>query len=325
MTEILSGVHQLQIPTPFPVGSVNGYLIEGTPLTLIDTGPFLKEALSSLKNQLSTIGYELKDIEQILLTHGHLDHTGLTNSICSSNMERKPDVFIHQADEDYIVDYEKFIDTRIDSYMQVITENGVPPEITRFMTKERYVSYFSRYIESYNDVTTINDGHTFETGIGQLETIWTPGHSHGSCCLISSEFNVIFTGDHVLGDISSNPSLDFDNPEKISMLTYFDSLDRVVEYADYLALPGHRSVIKDLKKRIDDLREDYNQKLIQFLQYVGKKSTSIYTLSRKMYGDYPLDSLVLAIAETRDLARILELRSKVEITFENGTHYVSQL
>jgi hypothetical protein len=40
-----SGIHRLAIPTPFQVGRVNAYLIEDSPLTLIDSGPNSAKAL----------------------------------------------------------------------------------------------------------------------------------------------------------------------------------------------------------------------------------------------------------------------------------------
>ena len=41
---VTSRIHTLEIPTPFPVGPVNVYLIEGREPALIDTGPNTSEA-----------------------------------------------------------------------------------------------------------------------------------------------------------------------------------------------------------------------------------------------------------------------------------------
>ena len=50
------GIHALRLPTPFMVGRVNCYLIEGEPLTLIDTGPNSGKALDDLQHQLAERG-----------------------------------------------------------------------------------------------------------------------------------------------------------------------------------------------------------------------------------------------------------------------------
>ena len=38
MTEWIDGIAKLTLPTPFPVGDVNAYLIKGDRLTLVDAG-----------------------------------------------------------------------------------------------------------------------------------------------------------------------------------------------------------------------------------------------------------------------------------------------
>src|SRR2546430_14201197 len=42
-------LHRLELPTPFPVGPVNAYLLRGDPLTLVDTGPKTVEAQTALE------------------------------------------------------------------------------------------------------------------------------------------------------------------------------------------------------------------------------------------------------------------------------------
>ncbi|MDR7561019.1 MAG: MBL fold metallo-hydrolase, partial [Armatimonadota bacterium] len=37
-------LHRIELPTPFPVGPVNAYLLAGEPLTLVDAGPRTPQA-----------------------------------------------------------------------------------------------------------------------------------------------------------------------------------------------------------------------------------------------------------------------------------------
>jgi hypothetical protein len=50
-----AGIHRLAIPTPFRVGRVNAYLIEDSPLTLIDSGPNSGKALDELEQALNAV------------------------------------------------------------------------------------------------------------------------------------------------------------------------------------------------------------------------------------------------------------------------------
>src|SRR2546429_9476774 len=66
-------LHRLELPTPFPDGPVNAYLLRGDPLTLVDTGPKTGEAQTALEREGASAGARLNAIRRILLTHGHTD------------------------------------------------------------------------------------------------------------------------------------------------------------------------------------------------------------------------------------------------------------
>src|SRR4051812_11472075 len=79
----------VRIPLPLPhIGSVNTWLLPGEPLTLIDTGPCDDEALTVLEAGLRTAGVRLEDLELVLVTHHHLDHSGLATTIAARSGAR---------------------------------------------------------------------------------------------------------------------------------------------------------------------------------------------------------------------------------------------
>src|SRR4051794_21120684 len=72
----------IRIPLPLPhVGSVNSWLLRGEPTTLVDTGPRDEEALTALEAGLARAGLRGEDLELVLVTHHHVDHTGLAATI----------------------------------------------------------------------------------------------------------------------------------------------------------------------------------------------------------------------------------------------------
>jgi glyoxylase-like metal-dependent hydrolase (beta-lactamase superfamily II) len=311
----------LEIPTPFAVGSMNAYLIEGDPVVLIDTGPKTDEALSSLRKGLLRVGYTTEDIDRILLTHGHVDHTGLARTIVQENAHKgdsATSVSIHEADSNRVVDYEGFIKERVQSYTRIIEMAGVRTDERPLMPIGYLESYFLRFGESVPDVFLLEEGATIKTSIGALRTIWVPGHSLGSCCFVCETYRVVFSGDHILGTISSNPSLDYDISEQISMVRYMKSLRRMETLSGYTALPGHRDPILDLASRVSELQSEYDMKLSQMRSYLSSQPRTLYWLSRKQFGDYDAGSMVLALAETYDLLRILESRGEASIAENAG-------
>ena len=61
------------------VGRVNAYLIEDSPLTLVDSGPNSAKALDELEQALAARGLRVEDIELLVISHQHMDHFGLAS------------------------------------------------------------------------------------------------------------------------------------------------------------------------------------------------------------------------------------------------------
>ncbi|MHA2380902.1 MAG: MBL fold metallo-hydrolase, partial [Candidatus Thorarchaeota archaeon] len=199
--ESISGLQRIEVSTPFPVGDVNCYLIEGDPLTLVDTGPKTDGAYARLDMGIRNVGYSLGDIEQIVLTHGHVDHTGLAATIARARVDRAgkpPQVFIHCADEVRVTRYEEFTVNRVGSYMGIISMGGTPPDERPRIPEPAMAKYFLGFGESVQEAVLLNEGDTVSTGIGLLETLWVPGHSPGSSCFLCKESGIMFSGDHIL-------------------------------------------------------------------------------------------------------------------------------
>src|SRR2546430_14054191 len=76
------------------LGIVNWYMVEdGGKLTLIDAGTPRDWAL--FEQEVRSLGRDIADVDAILLTHAHSDHTGFAEQ---ARKEAGARVFVHEAD-----------------------------------------------------------------------------------------------------------------------------------------------------------------------------------------------------------------------------------
>jgi hypothetical protein len=99
-------------------------------------------------------------------------------------------------------------------------------------------------------------------------------------------------------------------------------LDRISSRDGYIALPGHRKPIFDIKSRIEALHTEYDDKFRTAAESLTNNPKTVYEISRIIYGDYDTNSLVLALAESHDVLRILESRNQARLINQNGVLHV---
>ncbi len=167
--EIVQGVHK--IPGSFWSAL---YLIESRDsLALVDSGS--PGDGRRIEEYLRSIGRDVKDIEYILVTHSHPDHTGSAFALAEKSGAR---VAAHRLDSKVHPDGEVSL-----SYMGVFTSVRLPIPYLRFTEVTDLVSD--------GDVLPIGDG---------VRVIHTPGHTPGSLCFMDGGRKLLFSGDTLFSD-----------------------------------------------------------------------------------------------------------------------------
>lgn len=327
MTEIIPGIYQLQIPIPNnPLGYTNIYLVKGDDgHLLIDAGWNGKEAFQSLKKQLAEIGINLKDISQIIGTHGHHDHYGLVGRLKQHSQAK---ISLHYLEENLISHRHTNGGEFVRQAEQWFHSNGapadeLPPPRIAHTGKRGFAS------PTLPDIT-LRGGEIISAGSFNLQVLWTPGHSPGHICLYEPTQKILFSGDHVLPVITPNVSL---QPQsKGNPLGDFLNSLRLVNHLDVkLVLPAHEHLFPDLQTRIEEIIWHHQQRKTEILEALKVEPKTAYQISTEItwmptLGGVSFQNLTSwdrrwAVSETLAHLRAMEVDSKVATSSRNSIIY----
>ncbi len=245
MSEIAKGICRLSVPTPYPVGPVNAYLILGDEPALIDSGPATEEAWEALQGGLAAHGLRVSDLRDVVITHAHLDHYGLAGRVQAEAGAR---VYAHPYSEPLLTDFRHEWGRLARFYGEVLRKAGVPLRSLMALVRrlENGGGLTGRSVEFVN---CVHDGDQVVLGGIPWEIVHTPGHALGAICIYQRETKQMFTADHLLPGINSNPVVEppprGQNEHPRCLLDYLESLRRVADLDVELVLPGHGEPFDD--------------------------------------------------------------------------------
>lgn len=192
-------IHLIELPLDWAPGSTQVYLIEGQPLTLIDTGVGTAASRAALEAALESLGYGLGDIERIVITHAHRDHFGLAHVM----REGRPDLecCAHAADVGLIENYDTRLPQRIRATSPLFLAFGVPEPVVADLETAR-LSSMARDQEEAQATSierVLQEGDRLEWKDWSLSVRHAPGHTPGHILLEDEKGGLLFTGDQIMG------------------------------------------------------------------------------------------------------------------------------
>lgn len=303
-------VKTFTLPTFYPVGPVNVYLIKSEPYTLIDAGPYNPQALEILHHELSIQGIELNQIKRIVLTHGHQDHTGLADTLEKMS---GAEIWLHQND---LAKVQK-------GYWQLdqpfLAQLGIPDQdITEILaqTGKRNADFGSKLLNT----RPLYGGETFSFTDFYLEVIPTPGHSPGSVCLYAPQDKILFSGDHILTGITPNPILEPDsNGSWISVSRqYLQSLRDILNKEITIVHPGHGLPFADIPSKASDVFANYSGKMNDLSGLLNNVWQTPYVLAHDLYPNAQGFELFLAVSKVIGLLDLMSESSQVLMAESEG-------
>jgi glyoxylase-like metal-dependent hydrolase (beta-lactamase superfamily II) len=293
-----AGIHRLRIPTPFLVGRVNCYLIEDDPLTLIDTGPNSGKSLDELEQALAAHGRTVEDLELIILTHQHLDHTGLLEILARRS---GAEVAAFHLLGPYLHDFAASAAADDEFSQAIMQRHGTPSELVTVLGS---VGAAFRAFGSGGEVTRpVKDGDTLELRDRSFKVLHRPGHSPSDTVFWDERRGILIAGDHLLAHISSNPLVsrplepDHAGERPHALLSYIESMSRTRELPAELVLTGHGDPVTDHVALIDERFRMHERRARKMLKMLAAEPLSAYAIALRTWGNIAVTQAYLTISE----------------------------
>lgn len=179
--------------------------------TVIDSGTGFN--FTRLRDIFKVMKREMKDVKQIINTHGHFDHIGGNGYFLNAK------VAIHENEAK-------------------ILEKGDQ--------KLSNADFFEGKVYPRKPDQVLKEGDKVTAGKMELEVMHTPGHSPGSICLYDKKSKIMFSGDTFFSDGVGRTDIPGGDPGALE-----ESLQKLSKVDAQKILPGHgEPVLKDAKKTL---------------------------------------------------------------------------
>ncbi|MFP3467475.1 MBL fold metallo-hydrolase [Leifsonia sp. SIMBA_070] len=228
--EVVPGVHRLEH------AFTNCYLlVDGDNWTLVDAafpntwGPLIRAA--------HELNLRMRDLQGIVLTHGHFDHVGFAERAVE---ELGVPVYVHAGDKELAAHPYSYKREHTPFVYPLIYPRSAGPVVSM-------VRAGALNVRGVHDISELPGSGTLDMP-GRPEVVFTPGHTFGHCGLLLRDREALLSGDAI---VTLDPYKGIPGAQIIAGAATADSdqalrsLDAIVATGARVLLPGHGDPWRD--------------------------------------------------------------------------------
>lgn len=283
-------IYRIQAET-FPTLVNNLYVVDAKPTPLlVDAGSQVATAAEDVTRGARMLGVAwnangiLERVRDVIVTHAHIDHMGGVARWKGQGAR----IHVHELDRRVVARFEERI---------VVASSAVRAFLQRAgMSSQRRDEIEQMYVLSKHMFRSVAVDGVVQDGmqVGPGVAWHTPGHCPGHICWQLE--NVLFTGDHVLPDVTPHQS-----PESITAWTglrhYLESLERVRRLPGVdLALPGHGEALGDMHARVAEI-ESFHRQRLERVHDLCRMPSTLVDISKSLFPGQHGYGVLLALEE----------------------------
>lgn len=317
MKEVLKDIYQIELPlVGNPLKALNSYIIVGEEECLvIDTGFNVPECRKVLLDSLDELGMSLDKVK-LFITHLHSDHSGLAAELNQSGVEILTGKF----------DGEMINLMTLDSYWKGFHAKAEMMDLLKDGVDFGHHPGYKYCPKTEISFTGLEEGNEVIIGQYRFQVIDIPGHTPGHIGLYEQNHKLLISGDHILDPIT--PNIAFWGFEWNILQVYFDSLKKVYDMDVDLVLSAHRKVIHDHRKRINELIQHHEERLLEIEAIIQNDWTSVrdtaaqmkWALTIKDWNGFPDPQKWFASAEAMSHLEYLYSKGRADRCYVNGIY-----
>ena len=313
-------ITRLDFDIEWPPKHAAAYLIETPAPILVDTGDPADRAAETIRNELAARGYELSDVEAVVVTHPHSDHIGQVPLL------REAGATVY-APAPVLERLERDADELAAGVREIGRSAGYQGEAIEHEA-ERARESLERNRRLLDPDSAVGFGFDESVTVAGLEfdPIHTPGHQihHASLAATVDGQRALFSGDALIDSFRPGAiHVGIDHGAYEAVDAFHEGMDRLEGRSFDRVFPGHGPVFTDAAGAIERMRTELESLAGETLEAVVTVGPATpMEITRNRIGEIRHPAQLL---DTLGALGTLKRRGRVEYTTQDGVRSYSVL